>query len=189
MTIKILKPTDSSRYTDTSQFEAEWMKNTGIFEGEKLGGEACFQPDKTVSGGEFLTMLIKTLDIPTDSTVYTGVSADTPEWLKPYLAAAIRSGLTAGLPETFDVNEAITGAEAAVMLQNALSLTVSADADLAENEADLPAWAVSAVNVLADNGIALDGEATLTRANAAQVLYQVSQLAEDAPGVAVLRAQ
>ena len=191
VTVKILKPTAGDRYADTQgsacRFEAEWMRNTGIFEGEKLGGEACFQPEKAVTVGEFLTMLIRTLDIPTEETVYSGLDSDTPDWLKPYVAAALRSGLTALLPEMPELNAPITGAEAAVMLQNALDLTVSADADLEENGSGLPDWAVSAVNVLADNGIILPALENLTRSDAAQILYQVSKLAENAPGMIVLR--
>ncbi len=191
VTITILKPTAAAMYSDTAgmdcEFEAEWMKHTGIFEGEKLGGEACFQPEKTVTGGEFLTMLVRTLEIPAEE-VYSSLSADAPQWLKPYLAAAIRSGLVAGLPEQLALDAPITEGEAAVMLQNALNLTVSADADLEEGKSDLPTWALSAVNVLADNGIALEVEEFLTRGAAAELLYQARQLAADAPGMIVLRA-
>ena len=193
VTVQILKPRDAGQYTDTAgedcRFEAEWLKNTGIFEGETIGGEACFRPEKAVTNGEFLTMMIRVLDIPTDEAVYSSVPEDTPDWLKPYVAAAIRSGLTAGLPEELSWEEAVTGAEAAVMLQNALDLTVSTDADLAQNADSIPAWAVSAVNALADNGIYLTAENALTRGYAAQVLYRVSTLASDAPGMMVLRAQ
>lgn len=193
VTIQILKPKDAGQYSDTAgescRFEAEWLKNTGIFAGETISGETCFRPEKTVTGGEFLAMMIRVLDIPTEETVFSAVSADTPDWLKPYVAAAIRSGLTAGLPEEMTWEAPVTGAEAAVMLQNALDLTVSADADLQQNADSIPAWAVSAVNALADNGICLTAEAALTRGQVAQVLYRVSTLAADAPGMMVLRAQ
>ena len=62
-----MKPTNPKQYTDTvgtdCRFTAEWMKNTGLFIGEQVGGAACFQPDKTVSRGEFVTMLVKALDL------------------------------------------------------------------------------------------------------------------------------
>ncbi len=193
VTITILKPTAAAMYSDTAgsgcEFEAEWLKHTGIFEGEKLGGNTCFQPEKALTGGEFLTMLIRTLELPTEEALSSAVATEVPEWLKPYVAAAIRSGLTAGLPESFTLEAPVTQGEAAVMLQNALSLTVSANADLEAGESQVPAWALSAVNVLADNGIALEAEAVLTRGTAATLLYQASLLAEDAPGMAILRAQ
>ena len=89
------------------------------------------------------------------------------------------------------MNEAITGAEAAVMLQNALDLTVDSEVLEAQQTmaADIPTWAAASLTVMAENGVVVDANAPLTRAEAAQVLYQVSQLAPDAPGMAVLRMQ
>lgn len=192
-TITILKPTDAPQYTDTlgksCRFAAEWMKNTGIFVGESLDGNACFGPERQVSRGQFVTMLVKALDIPVEEhATFTGYTDELPDWLKPYLAAAVRSGLTAGLPasETFRPEEVITGAEAAVMLSNALDLAVPEEAVMAEEPAD-DHWAASALHILESHGISLTGE-PLTREQAAQVLYRATQLAEDAAGALVLRA-
>lgn len=199
VTIQILKPTDATQYTDTvgldCRFEAEWLRNTGLFEGEKVSELSCFFPDKTVSRGQFLAMMVKTLDIPTEDVSADSLPADTPLWLQPYLAAAVRSGLTAGLPElesgSFGADEPITGAEAAVMLQNGLDLTITQEAlsTYAELDEDIPTWAASSLTVLHDNGIAMDANAALTRADAANVLYQVSILAVNAPGTAVFKMQ
>lgn len=202
VTIQILKPTDAKQYTDTvgqdCRFAAEWLRNTGLFAGEKVGSEICFQPEKTVSRGEFLGMLVEVLNIPLEDTSYDAIPADTPYWLRPYLAAAIRSGLTADLPKTqtgsFEANEPITGAEVAVMLQNALDLSISQQtleaiesADVAKEE--VPAWASSSLTAMADNGITLNAEETLTRGQVAVLMYDVSQMAEDAPGMTVIRMQ
>lgn len=194
VTITILKPTQSTLYTDTvgtdCRFTAEWMKNTGIFEGENLVGNLCFQPEKTVTRGEFVTMLVKALDIPVEeNAAYTGYADEIPAWLRPYLAAAVRSGLTADLPfgETFGANEPITGGEAAVMLQNALDLSVEETAS--DELSDVPAWAQTAVSAVAGSGIAVSANAPLTRAEAANMLYQASILSQSAPGMDVIRAQ
>ena len=198
VTIQILKPTDANVYTDTTgyscRFEAEWLRNTGLFVGESVNGQSCFQPDKTVTRGEFLAMMVKSLDIPTDDAVYTAIPEDTPQWLKPYLAAAIRSGLTNHLPDTQTAAWAeapISGAEAAVMLQNALDLSLSDPVlqTIAAQPEDVPAWAASSVSVMEHSGITLSPLQTLTRAQAAEVLYQASILAMDAPGMAVFRMQ
>ena len=193
VTIQILKPKDAGQYADTlgeeCRFEAEWLKNTGVFAGEQIDGVDCFRPEKPVTRGEFLAMVIRVLDIPAEKTVYSSIPENTPNWLKPYVAAAIRSGLTADLPEYMDLEKPVSGAEAAVMIQNALDLSVSTDADLEQNADSIPVWAVTAVNVLADNGIALASEEALSRGEVAQVLYRVSVLAGDAPGMMVLRAQ
>lgn len=190
VTITIVKPTDSTQYTDTAglscRFAAEWMKNTGIFVGERIDGNACFQPRREVTRGEFLTMLVRTLDLPTQREQDLGAwQEDTPQWLRPYLAAAVRSGLVAGLPEqeVFDHDTAITGAEAAVMIQNALALTADSEAFAPENAPD---WAKQAMATLNSWGISLE-DTRLTRSQAAEVLYRVSRLAEEAPGMIALR--
>ncbi len=193
VTVQILKPTDAKQYTDTAgldcRFEAEWLRNTGLFVGEQVGGNACFHPEKTVSREEFLAMVVKLLDIPLEDGEAVQLPADAPQWLKPYLAAAQRSGLMDNFRETAALQDAITGAEAAVMLQNALDLTVSTDAleqvdGMAE---DVPAWAMASLTVLAENGIALEAGTPMTRAEVAETLYRISLLAPDAPGMAVFR--
>lgn len=205
VTIQILKPTDAKQYTDTvgesCRFAAEWMRNTGLFVGEKIGNESCFQPEKAVSRGEFLAMVVKALDIPLQEASNMTMPEDTPNWLKPYLAAAMRSGMTAGWPETesgsFLADQPITGAEAAVMLQNVLDLSISQqtmelateEVSAQESDEEIPAWAAVSLTAMSENGIQMHATQTLTRADVAQVMYQVSQLAINAPGVSVIRMQ
>lgn len=197
VTVQILKPTDARQYADTMghscRFAAEWMKNTGLFVGERVGDSDCFYPEKTVSREEFLAMVIKVLDIPTDNVDTAQLPVTTPQWLKPYLAAAQRSGLLADWQNTGALSEPITGAEAAVMLQNALDLTVSSEMlnteQPSETQEEIPSWAYASVTVMAENGVVLDANAPLTRADVAQTLYLVSQLAPEAPGMAVFRMQ
>ena len=183
VTITILKPTDATQYTDTAgrecRFAAEWMRHTGIFVGENLAGNPCFNPDKAVTRGEFTSMLVKALDIPEEEDlILTSYEDEIPVWLQPYLAAAVRSGLTAGLPDqnTFGPNELISGSEAAVMLQNALdlSLTDSVTAD----DGTVPVWAAASLTALSDHGIVLNPASSLTRADAAQILYKTVQMME-----------
>jgi len=155
VTITILKPSDAKQYQDTigkdCRFAAEWMRHTGIFTGESLAEQDCFSPEKEVTRGEFVTMLVKTLDIPVDEgLVYTGYTDEIPVWLQPYLAAAVRSGLTAGLdnPEVFCAGDVITAGEAAVMVSNGLDLQ-----EVFSGEVEEP----------------------MTRAMAAKILYRTAQ--------------
>lgn len=180
VTVTIVKTDASAPYTDTAgescRFAAEWMKNTGIFVSESLGGNSCFQPGREVTRGEFLTMLTGALELPVDTEVSaTGFSDEAPDWLKPYLAAAMRSGLTAGWPEggEFAPEKVITGAEAAVMLDNALKLS---DSGTASADTSAPVWAQDALSALDSRGIHLDPTAALTRSDAALILYQASKL-------------
>ncbi len=183
VTIEVLKPKDKTTYSDTlgqeCRFAAEWLKNTGLFVGETINGKSCFRPEKTMTRGEFAAMLVQSLGIPVDENAsYTGFSDDCPGWLRPYLAAALRSGLVAGWPhgDQFGAEQPITGAEAALLIQNALELTVSAAAMEAEN---------LAIAVLAENGLTLSADTVLTRADAALALYQVSRLSSVAPGMQI----
>lgn len=185
VTVQILKPVDAMQYRDTAgmdcRFSAQWLRNTGLFAGEQVGGQLCFQPEKTVSRGEFLSMLVNLLEIPVEEV-------DAPDWMQPYLDAAVRSGLVSGWqPESFQMNEAITGAEAAVALQNALDLPVGHEAMAYEEE--VPVWAATSLAVMAANGVELEAAAPMTRAEAAQVLYQVSRMAVGAPGTMVFNMQ
>ena len=72
------------------------------------------------------------------------------------------------------------------MLQNALDLRGESDA-LRTGEDMAPAWAADAMRTLNEFGIVLDAEHALTRGDAAEVIYQVSLLAPDAPGTIALR--
>jgi VCBS repeat-containing protein len=150
VTVTILKPADRMQYQDTAgqdcRFAAEWMRHTGIFTGESLAERSCFSPEKEVTRGEFVTMLVKTLDIPVEEgLVYTGYTDEIPTWLQPYLATAVRSGLTAGLenPEVFDADRIITTDEAAVMIANGLDMTeVFSSADTAPVTRSMAAMAL-----------------------------------------------
>ena len=192
VTINILKPNDATQYTDTvgsgCRFEAEWLKNTGLFVGESIGGAQCFHEERTVSKGEFLTMVVKALGIPVDANATaTGYTEQVPGWLQPYLAAAMRSGLTSGIPlneaGTLGLDNAITGAEAAVMLQNAMDLSLSTTA--IPEDSDTPEWAKVAVAAMNQNGIAVNATDRLTRGQVAVMLYQANLLAKDAPGLSM----
>ena len=196
VTVQILKPSDTKQYADTQntacRFTAEWMRHTGLFTGESINGQLCFQPEKEVSRGEFVAMLVKALDIPLEDPSTLSLPSDAPMWLKPYLAAALRAGLTAGCPDSDNFSESITGAEAAVMLQNALDLTISRNT-LAEQsvsaQADeaVPAWAAVSLSVLEEHDIYVSAFDVLTRSDVSQILYEASHLAALSAGAAVFR--
>ena len=164
VTIEILKPTDDRQYADTvssdCRFEAEWLRSTGIFSGETVNGQFCFSPDETVTRGQFLAMLMQVLDMPVDrNTRETGFLDDSPQWLRPYLAAALRSGIITGYPAEggaeFRASQTITADEAARMVQNAVQFAV-------------PTAAMDQPELL--------GMDPLTRADAAKALYRVGLL-------------
>lgn len=202
VTIQILKPSDARQYTDTAgldcQFEAEWLRNTGLFTGESVDHQQCFRPEKAVSRGDFMAMLVRTLQIPTeDASATTEMTANAPQWLQPYLTAALRSGLLDHIPASetgsFAWNQPIDRTEAAVMVQNALDLTVdsqmleTAAETWAAEEEEIPVWAKSSLTILAEHGIDLPTNGELTRSDAAKLLYQTNRLSATAPGMTVIR--
>lgn len=191
--IEILRPLQANAYRDvtTGQFEAMWMANTGLYAGEQVAGTCCFGPDEQVSRGDFLAMTMKLLDVPLDSFVTTtGFSdeADAAKWLQPYLATAMRLGVVTGTEKdgkpVFRPNDSITGAEAAVILENILALPV--DESLQTNA---PQWAQQAVQAMSGAGIAVKApDEALTRMEAARILYAVSKIANQAPGLEVFQS-
>lgn len=165
VTISILKPIDSQQYADTAgtdcRFEAEWLRSTGIFAGERLNGQLCFSPAEQVTRGQFLAMLMEVLQMPVDrSTAETGFADDAPQWLRPYLAAALRSGIITGYPEGdglhFRPDQPIRTREAALMVSRAVSFAIPT--------ASLPE------QTLEDLG------GILTRSDAAKALYRISRV-------------
>ena len=199
VTIQILKPTDSKLYSDTAgydcRFAAEWLKNTGIFSGETVSGQYCFSPDEDVSRGQFLAMLMQVLDLPVDRSVsYTGFADEAEDWLKPYLAAALRSGIISGYPGesgvVFCPDQDITAAEAAVMINNTLDLAVPTASAATQADESVPVWAKDATAAVSAGGLILpESSVPLTRGDAAQILYQVSKLSEQAGTVPIFNIQ
>ncbi len=167
VTIDILKPTDELRYSDTAadhRFQAEWLRQTGIFAGETINGQFCFSPEEPVTRGQFLAMLMEVLDMPTDrSATETGFLDASPDWLKPYLAAAMRSGIITGYSAKggveFKPQQAVTQAEAAAMISRAVDFAIPTMATEEPAALSLPT-----------------GAEPMTRAEAAKQLYELSRL-------------
>jgi len=186
--IEILKPTDKRVYSDMhgqdGEFEAVWMMENGLFHGSTVGGNYCFAPDESISRGEFLVMAMQLVDADAAlSDLHSGFAdeAATPVWMQPYIVSALSNGMITGEPSeekmVFRPSEALTHAEAAVMLQNILQLpdnNLQAVSSF-ENQSALPAWAEASAGALASAGIQLDmttGEEPMTRLEAAKILYQ-----------------
>ena len=85
------------------------------------------------------------------------------------------------------MEEAVTGAEVAVALQNALDLPVGHEELLYEEE--VPVWAATSLAVMAENGLSLQASAPMTRGEVAQILYQVSRMSVGTPGMMVFNMQ
>jgi len=195
VSIRIKKPTDKTTYADMSNdsdaFAAMWMKEEGLFSGSSIGGNLCFSPDDAVDRGEFLVMVMKLVDAEANTEQVSSGFADeaqTPDWLRPYLTAALRNGMISGISAeegvVFQSASEMTKAEAAVMLQNILQLPANETQAVfsTEDHSSIPVWAAEAAAALSQAGIQMElssGTDVLTRRDAARILYHVNQLMED----------
>ncbi len=184
--IEILKPMDRAAYADmqgdSAEFEALWLRSTGLLEGGEVSGHLCFRPEQTVSRGEFLTMAMDLAHIAPDTDAEpTFCDSDAvPAWMRGYLCSALRRGIVRGIrrPEglCFCPHAPVTRAEAAVMVRNLLDLEAPDSSSVFAGDA-APAWAGPSVAALAKAGIPLGGspDAPMTRRDTACMLYQVSK--------------
>ena len=106
------------------------------------------------------------------------LAENAPQWLKPYLAAALRSGLVSDTE--MDYNQPITAEAAAVILQNSLDLRCDEPKETYQE---------TALAVMNENGLVLTEGEILTRADVAVILYEAYHLAQTAPGISVFNAQ
>ena len=185
--VRIIKPTDKAVYSDltgSEQYLAVWLRERGVYTGKTVGGHLCFAPEEAVGRGEFLVMAMSLLGAEPDDAALTSGFADetaTPVWMRPYIVAALRSGAVSGAAAEngviFRPADALTHAEAAVMVQGLLSLPEAESQTVFSEETDsaVPVWARSAVSALETAGITLsmsDPDAPLTRLEAASTLRQ-----------------
>ena len=89
------------------------------------------------------------------------------------------------LPELDDGSHSLQ--ESLVMARIAVDSGVTAMAATPHCKEARAREVFDAWKILREHGIELDAESVLTRADAAQVIYQVSLLAPDAPGTIALR--
>lgn len=188
--IEILKPVDKLTYSDMTgdpdHFAALWLHNKDIFSGESVADTTCFNPNKTVSRGEFLVMISSMIGLkPDDAEMTSGFSdeSSTPQWMRPYIVSALRAGMISGVNSddglVFRPDANLTNAEAAVMLQNILQLPETKEASGFPEDSTVPAWAETAVDALSGAGIPVDYQNctdSVTRREAARMLYAAHQL-------------
>ncbi len=193
VSIEIIKPIDRLTYGDMAGdpdcFAAMWLHNSGLLTGETVAGVACFSPDKPVTRGEFLVMVSQLCGLKPDDAQLTSGFADegeTPQWMRPYIVAALRTGVVSGVNSNhglvFRPGANLTTAEAAVMLQNVLRLPEAKEAAGFAGDEAVPTWAAGAMEALFGAGVPVQGAdsmTTVTRRTAARLLYAAAQLQEE----------
>ena len=190
VSVRIVKPTDRAMYSDMAEKDGEylamWLKETGAYTGCRIAGNLCFAPNTPVTRGEFLVMGMQVFGAEPDEAALTAGFADEaefPDWMQPYIVRALRSGIVSGSSTNgelyFYPTDALTRAEAAVMVQNILQLPQPEEAAVFAADSAVPSWAQSAVRSLQSAGLTLDAETAgpLTRLEAAKLLYDAQCIA------------
>lgn len=183
--IKLLKNKEIS-YIDmdgnASYCSAVKLAECGAFTGTRVGGEYYFEPERTLSRGEFLSICLSAMGSDVFSgVVSTGFADDEsiPDWQKGYVASAVKCGAVKGRYDNgsvfFAPEDTISRAEAGVILNRLLAL---ADVGYISADDSVPVWAAqAAANLSACNIISGSADTSpLTRAEAADMLAAAMQL-------------
>ena len=185
--IKFLKQKTDVSYSDmqgkAENYAALRLAECGIFTGAKLGENYCFQPDATLSRGEFLTMCMELCgeDI-LSGVVKTGFTDDDsiPVYQKSYVSTAVLQGYVSGKSTDnglcFDPDAPVSGAEAAAMLSRCMHLSDVSYVDGGNVWAAQAAANLKACNIISGSEPLAD---TLSRAEAAMMLSHAMDILEN----------
>ena len=92
----------------------------GVFVGARIGDSYFFEPERTLSRGEFVAMALAAMDVSAEDVQMTGFCDDAgiPTWAKGYAVSALNAGVVSGVSTAegvaFRANDAISLNEAAV---------------------------------------------------------------------------
>ncbi len=154
----------------------------GIVQGYPDGS---FKPDRLVTRAEFTVMLAGVFQWEdTETAISFSDLAGKDHWAKQAIAHAAAAGIVSGYPDgRFRPDATITRAEMAVMIARALGLPTDAGLHAAfADDADVPAWAKSAVASVHRQGIVVGRGGNrfvpvgaATRAEAALMLLRAAE--------------
>ena len=169
--IHLVKCKASFRYADTAglpcDYAAHALAAEGLLQGQCVAGNFLFEPERSVSRGEFLSLCMAAAGIePLQGVRSTGCKDDATieSWLKPYVSTALLAGYSK-TDAVFGSDDALGKKEAAAMLNRIFALTAAPGAATDEEN--------RAVMNLSGSGIPLTlGDAPLTRAEAAVMLVE-----------------
>lgn len=182
-------------YADMKENEAHHaalvLAEQKIMLGTLVGDGMYFDPDGTLSRGEFLVMAMKAAGVApaagVDATWFDDDAA-IADPIKPYVATAQLYGYVNGSFDGtglyFYPNEKITRAEAAVILYNLAEVSTPTVLPVFADASDVPVWArvpaaaLCEAGILSTDGGNLRADDDLTRAECAAALYAMMQYEE-----------
>ena len=190
--IKIARVSSGVNYADTAGKDcataAVDLAEHGVFVGAKVGDDWFFEPERTVTRGEFVAMAMTAAGIENSDVTVTGFCDDDaiPTWAKGSAAGALSAGIVRGVRTengvAYDAQRDMTLSEAATVLNRVLQVT---DVDVTDFDGAEPVWYAQAVANLESVSIAPAGgyaaetlSCALTRGEAAELLSSAMALAE-----------
>ena len=187
--IRLLRQKSKLTYADMTGSGAEYaavvLTERGVFTGETVGRDHIFDPEGTVTRGEFLTMCMTAAGCPLLQSVRsTGFrdDGDIGGWLKPYVATALMRGYIRGVADEngarFCPGDGISLRDACSMLNAVLGVTDVVSAGAFPGE-ELSESAQAAANLTACGVLpawSRAPEETLTRWEAAELLQNAIRL-------------
>ena len=198
VTVRIEKAGTAVTYADLEGHSAHKgairLAEEGIYVGRRLGDTYFFDGDAPVSRAQFLTMAMEAAGLEAmEGVTLTGFSDDEaiPTWAKGQVSAALKAGAVQGSrnedgAHVFGAGDAITRAEATVMLNRLLNVTDVPTEVFFGGETH---WAAQAAANLAASGILPAGGTNaaalsmeLTMAEAAEMLDGALDLMEAREG-------
>lgn len=183
--------------TDTvfADMDGHWAQNAvmvleadGIVRGIRVGGETYFHPDEQISREDFLTTVMKALgagDIAPCETVFADDN-EISSTASGYIQRAYSLGIIHGSEENgklcFRPQDPVTRAEAAVICNAILGAPSPEVVPVFADQSSIPTWAAPSLYALSHLGVLrgdgsgnLAPDAVLSRAQTAQMLYQIRQ--------------
>jgi len=180
-----------------ASYSAGKLADRGIIVGEKMGGKYYFYPDKVMNRAEFNLFLNAALQINSDAIGSEPVGfADEdqiPIWALHEARAAKKQGLINGDlygdKYYYNAYDLLTRLETIVIIHNALNPSANNNDPLEfADAAALPEWSVQYVKNMRGYGImrgyednTIRPDQTVTRAEAAEILYQLIKYKEANP--------
>ena len=195
VTLKVNKPKTSVVFADMvdspDYASAITVTEAGIMSGSQVAGHTYFYPEGTLTRAEFLVMAMKSIGISEVTSATTTVfsdNSDIPEHLRSYVATAYELGYVSGTyidgKLCFLPSQAITRAEAAVMVCNMIDAATPTVTPVFADSDKIPTFAASAVNSLSYMGILradggnISASMPITRGECAHLLAMVMKMSK-----------
>ena len=173
--IKLCRQRKNLRYSDTAglrcDYAAHVLAEKGAFTGSTLLGNALFEPERTMTKGEYLALCMACAGRkPLSGIESTGYEDDVSlsPWIKPYAATALFDGISAPSRE-YNEKALVYPAEAAELINRCFGFS-TANIRIHENQ--------SIANLRACGlwDSAFDREEPLTRSDAAILLVKAMEI-------------